>query len=109
MFLYRGVRGVSVYGWIFKTHLCTIQMYTTELCGSEMYSKMMQMFRGIDYRRRVGYLWKAAGSGHSLDNGNTSFCNVVKLKHVSSFGNFIFYVLGHSVTLFAYTVSRARK
>ena len=84
-------------------------MYNTELCGSEVYSKMMQMFRGIDYRRRVGYLWKAAGSGHSLDNGNTSFCNVVKLTHVSSFGNFIFYALGHSVTLFAYMVSRARK
>ena len=83
-------------------------MYATELCGWEVSSNMMQMFRGINYRR-VGYLWKAAGSGHSLDNGNTSFCNVVKLTHVSSFGTFIFYVLGHSVTLLAYMVSRARK
>ena len=84
-------------------------MYATELYGSDVSSKMMQMFSGIDSRRRVGYLWKAAGSGHSLDNGNTSFCNVVKLTHVSSFRNFISYILGHSVTLFAYMVSRARK
>ena len=84
-------------------------MYATELCGSKVSSKMTQMFREIDSRRRVGYLWKAAGSGHSLDNGNTSFCNVVKLTHVSSFRTVIFYVLGHSVTLFAYMVSRARK
>ena len=68
-------------------------MYATELCGSKVSSKMMQMFREIASRRRVGYLWKAAGSGHSLDNGNTSFCKVVKLTHVSSFGNFIFHVL----------------
>ena len=84
-------------------------MNATELCGSEVYSKMMQMFRGMYYRTRVGYLWKAAGSGHSLDNGNTSFCNVVKLTHVTSFRTFIFHVLGHSVTLFTYMVSRARK